>query len=635
MSDHDLSSLFRARVRQAVRHAGRRVRQEGADVLPRRRHLRDDLVAGLPGAISSVPDGMAASVLAGVNPAHGLYASFVGPIAGGLTSSTRLMVVTTTSAAALAAGSALTGYDGADRSAAMVLLTLLAGALMICAALLRLSRYIRFVSYSVMLGFLSGIAVNMVLGQLSDLLGISAEGSVPVAKAWYAVTHLADADPASMVCGGAALALLVLLGLTRWSVMSSLVALLLPTVGVLLLGAASVALVEDAGSIPHGLPVPVLPEPRLFSTELVGGAAAVAALVLIQGAGVAEAVPNPDGSRSSTRRDFAAQGIANVASSLFGGQPVGGSVGQTALNLTAGAASRWAAIWSGLWMAIILVAFSGLVGKVAMPTLAAVLVYAGAKAVSPAELVAVARAGRIPALAMVATFTAVLVLPVAQAVGVGVIVSLILQLNQEALDLKVVRLVRDAAGRTVETRPPRTVSAGEVVLLDAYGSLFYAGARTLQRHLPLPVVLAGTDEDDGEGDTGEAREDAAEPDHPGPVVILRLRGRTTLGATFLKVAGDYARALHDAGGALYLTGVDPGLAAAWERDGTVRNLAGVHVRPATPHLGESTRAVLEAIADHTPRETRHETRRAGTGASVHRVDPADDADPFPAPPGGS
>jgi SulP family sulfate permease len=77
---------------------------------PDRSTFREDLVAGLPGAVSNVPDGMAASVLAGVNPVHGLYASIFGPIGGGLTASTRLMVITTTSAAALAAGSAIAGY---------------------------------------------------------------------------------------------------------------------------------------------------------------------------------------------------------------------------------------------------------------------------------------------------------------------------------------------------------------------------------------------------------------------------------------------------------------------------------------------------------------------------------------------
>ena len=626
MSNHDLAALFGVRVREVARRAGRRLKQGTADVVPRRRHLRQDIIAGLPGAISSVPDGMASSVLAGVNPAHGLYASFVGPVAGGFMSSTRLMVVTTTSAAALAAGSALASYEEAERSDAMILLTLLAGGLMIAAALLRLSRYIRFVSYSVMLGFLSGIAVNMVLGQLPDLLGVDAEGSLSVTKAWYVVSHLGAVDGASAICGITALATLTLLGLTRWSIVSSLVALLVPTIGVVVLGATSVATVDDTGRVPQGLPAPGLPDLGLFSAELIGGAAAVAALVLIQGAGVAEAVPNTDGSRSSTGRDFTAQGVANVAAGLFGGQPVGGSVGQTALNLTAGAASRWAAIWSGLWMGVILLAFSGLVGQVAMPTLAAVLIYAGIGAIKPQELLAVARAGRISVLAIASTFTAVLVLPVAQAVGIGVIASLIMQLNQEALDLRVVRLKPDPSGGLVETRPPRTVSAGETVILDAYGSLFYAGTRTLQRRLPTPV---GAEHADGppEGNGGPAGPGTGPPDRArhaeGPVVILRLRGRTTLGATFLKVIGDYARLLDDAHGMLYLTGVDPALAADWDRDGIVRRLAGVRVVPATPTLGESTRAALAASAGRDPH-----------GSDHHRVDPAAD-DPPPDPAGGS
>ena len=162
--------------------------------------------------------------------------------------------------------------------------------------------------------------------------------------------------------------------------------------------------VKDSGAIPSGLPLPQIPALAALDAGVIAGAAAVAALVLIQGAGVAEAVPNPDGSTSSTRRDFTAQGLGNLASGFFGGQPVGGSVGQTALNVAAGARSRWAAIGSGLWMIAILLAFSTLVGEVAMPTLAAVLVYAGWGTIHPSEIMAVARAGVIPAIAMVATF---------------------------------------------------------------------------------------------------------------------------------------------------------------------------------------------------------------------------------------
>ena len=135
-------------------------------VAPTRSTLKSDALAGLPCAIGSVPDGMAASVLAGVNPIHGLYASFAGPVAGGLTASTKLMVITTTSAAALAAGSALEHLSPEERPGALFLLTILAGAAMIAAGLLRLGRFTRFVSHSVMVGFLSGVAINIIAGQI-------------------------------------------------------------------------------------------------------------------------------------------------------------------------------------------------------------------------------------------------------------------------------------------------------------------------------------------------------------------------------------------------------------------------------------------------------------------------------------
>src|SRR6266513_3114363 len=124
-------------------------------VRPERAHLRADLVAGLPGAISSVPDGMAAAVLVGVNPAEGLYACCGGTFLPGLSSNTRMMVITTTSAAALAAGSALQNVAPAQRPEAVPLLGILVGLALVAAGIIRLGRYTRFVSYSVMIGLLT------------------------------------------------------------------------------------------------------------------------------------------------------------------------------------------------------------------------------------------------------------------------------------------------------------------------------------------------------------------------------------------------------------------------------------------------------------------------------------------------
>ena len=176
-------------------------------------------------------------------------------------------------------------------------------------------------------------------------------------------------------------------------------------------------------------------------------------------------------------------------------------------------------IFAGIWMLLILVAFSKLVAEVAMPTLAAVLIYAGVGSLKPAQVLTILRTGPTPMIALTATFVATLLLPVAVAVGIGVTISLLLQLNQESMDLRVVRLRLDDDGQFVEEPVPEALSDHDVVILDVYGSLFYAGARTLQLKLPDPAQSEGS------------------------VVILRLRGRTTLGATFFIVVSGYAREL--------------------------------------------------------------------------------------------
>ena len=280
--------------------AAQRVRTWLSGVRPRRADLKADALAGLPGAISSVPDGMATAVLVGVNPAYGLYASFAGKIGGGLTTSTTMMVVTTTTAASLAAGSALADFGTEERASALVLLTMLTGAVMIAAGILRLGRYIRFVSRSVMLGFLTGVSVNIVFGQLPDLLGVDASGGVASQKAWYIATHSGDINWAAAAVGISALLVLFGLGQTRFALFGSLVAVVVPTAIVALLGNTSVVTVSDEGAIPTGLPPLALPHLSGLSIGVVSGALAIAAIALVQGAGVAESAPNPDGSPSHT-----------------------------------------------------------------------------------------------------------------------------------------------------------------------------------------------------------------------------------------------------------------------------------------------------------------------------------------------
>jgi sulfate permease, SulP family len=558
-------------MRHAIRPAAAAARRWLRSVRPERAHLRADIMAGLPGAISSVPDGMAAAVLAGVNPVQGLYASFSGRIAGGLSSNTRMMVITTTSAAALATGSALQTVAPAQRPQAVPLLAILVGIVLAAAGIIRLGRYTRFVSHSVMIGFLSGIAVNIVCGQIADLTGAPAQGAFPLAKAVDVLIHPGRINLASLLTGLSALVILLVMARTRLAVVSALIALVIPTVVVVLAGADSVARVGDKGDIPRGIPLPQLPDVRLLSFSLVTGALAIAAIVLVQGAGVAEAAPNSDDLRPNPNQDIIAQGVGNLASGLFRGIAVGGSVGQTALNVSVGGRTRWAAIWSGIWMLVILAIFSGLVRKIAVPTLGAILIFAAISSLQPKEVATIMRTGRTSQVAVITTFATTLFLPVAAAVGIGVALSLLLQLNQEAMDLVVVELVPLGDGRFEEHPSPPALTSHRVTILDVHGSLLYAGTRTLEAHLPNP---SGTQS---------------------PAVVLRLRGRTSMGATFVKVVADYAGRLADCGGRLYLTGLDPSLIELLHRTGHIDGP--VHAFEATPVVGESTQAAyLDAEA---------------------------------------
>ena len=167
-------------------------------------------------------------------------------------------------------------------------------------------------------------------------------------------------------------------------------------------------------------------------------------------------------------------------------------------------------------MLLVLVLFGGVVGLVALPTLAAVLIYAGIESIRPAQIASIMRTAPGSRIALTATFLATLFLPIQAAVGIGVALSLLLQLRTGAMDLAVVELVPQPDGALREQPPPTKLPSERVTALDVYGSLLYAGARTLQVRLPDPAGSIS------------------------PAVVLRLRGRTSLGATFFVVMADYA-----------------------------------------------------------------------------------------------
>ena len=161
------------------------------------------------------------------------------------------------------------------------------------------------------------------------------------------LAHPAQFNVPTIVTGLLALGMVAGLGRTRLATLSSLIALVVPSLLVALLGWESVQRVVDVSPIPRGIPMPTLPDLALLTPELLLSALALAVVIAVQGAGVSQSVENPDGSRVTLRGTCWRRAWRTSASGLFSGIPAGGSVGQTALNVSVGARSRWAGVLGG------------------------------------------------------------------------------------------------------------------------------------------------------------------------------------------------------------------------------------------------------------------------------------------------
>ena len=529
---------------------------------------RRDTIAGLVNAIVSVPDGLACAALTGVNPVYGLYTSIAAPISGSLLVSAQMMQIATTSASALVAGQAIARYPAEQRDAALFLLVALVGVILVGFGLLKLGRLVRFVSHAVMTGFLIGVAAVLILDQLAPLVGFHPEGANEVAQVVDLLAHFSQVSLPTILTGLLALGILFGLEHTRFATLSSLVALVVPAFIVAIAGWETVERVAQVSPIPRGIPIPALPRLDLFTTELLLSAFSLAVVIGVQGAGVSQSVTNPDGSAVNPSRDLAAQGVANVASGFLSGIPAGGSVGQTALNVSVGARTRWAGILHGLWMLIIVLLVPGLVGRVPMTVLAALMIKAGISAINLREARSIWNTGGAARWAILVTFLATLVLSIPVAVAAGLLLTVIFYLKSSASDVTVREIIRLKDGRFAESKPPARLPSNAVTVLDVDGSLFFAGARTLADALPRPGNVTR------------------------PVVILRLRGYTSVGATLIEVLDDYADELSEVGGRLYLSGVDQEVGKQLRRAGKLELDRVVHLIPADNIFGASTEQAM-------------------------------------------
>lgn len=536
-----------------------------------RKSLRKDLVAGLTLGVESVPDGLAQGLLAGVNPLAGLYGHLFGMVGAAFFTSSALMTVQVTGAMALIVSDADL-QTRADPDRALYTLATMAGVLLIVLGLLGGGRLVRFVPTAVMTGFVTAVGVNIVLGQLSNFTGYASQGANRLAKTLDTGIHLVEWSVPSVVVGTITILIIVLLQHSRVGALGLVIAVIVGSVCAVLLNLwvpGPVVLLRDLVDVPGSLPRPVLPS--LDDVVFVSiPAVSLTFVALVQGAGVSAGVAAREGKAPDVSRDLIGQGAGNLLSGLFRGMPVGGSSSGSSLVVTAGARSRMVYFIAGLIMALVILLASDLVAYIAMPALAGLLIVVGFSAIKPSRVYSVMKSGPLPTVVMAVTFVLMLLIPLQFAVLAGVGLGIILFVAQQSNRLRVRRVVFAGDGRMREIDPPHRIPPREIVVLQPYGSLFFASAPTFERQLP-----------------------AVTEESTHSVVIVRLRGTDDVGLAFVEVLRRYAHDLAAVGSSLKLVVSEPVVIRQLEAGGLSAELGGGNIYHGTEWVGATVRQAYD------------------------------------------
>lgn len=531
----------------------------------------DDVGAAVVLGVESVPDGLASGLLAGVNPVAGLYAYMFGVASAAVFTSTAFMAVQGTGAMAIIVNDVdIGGFE--DPTRALVTLSVLTGVAMMVAGFFKFGGLLKFVSHSVMTGFISAVGLNIVLGQVGDFTGYDSDRGGRVGRTIDTLVHPWRMDLWTVTVGLATIVLILALRRTRLGPMGLVVAVIGGSALAAVVRAfdREITLVGNVAAVPGRLPAPTLPDLGEV-VVLIIPAVSLAFVGLVQGAGVSAAFGDSDSGPDATNRDFVGQGVGNIGAGIFQGMPVGGSMSASSLITSGGARSRFSLIYTFIVMAVVVLLFAPAVEYIAMPALAGLLIVVGFETINPHEILSVYRTGNVQAAVMVVTFGLTLAIPLQYAVLVGVGMSMLLFVVRQANQLDTRRLMVRPDGGIDEVAPPEEVPAHDVVVLQPYGSLFFATAPVLEQQLPTV-----TDES------------------VGSVVILRLRGKPDVGSTLIDILATYDESLEAVDSKLMIVTDSERVLDQLRRSGALRQIGEENVyRGGTRLFG----TVIEASSD--------------------------------------
>ena len=458
---------------------------------------RRDLIAGLTVAAVSLPQGITYALVAGVDPKFGVYSSIVVTFIASVFGSSSHLINGPTSAISLLVFSSLAFLDPENRTVlfeALFLLGVLVGTFQILIAVFRLGDLTRYISESVILGFLFAAAILIAVGQLGNALGVKDRGTgrMPVLKRTYLTLFQGDAiNYRALILSVATVVLAVVLrrlvkryGLPQIDLLAVLVlaALIAYVAGWSTEDRSGNTAVALTAKIPQSLPFPHIPDVQLGEVgQLSKGALAIAFIGLLEALSIAKAIAYQGGQKLDYNRQILAEGLANLTGGFFQAVPGSGSVSRSPINFQAGAVSRFSGVIASIAVAVAVLLFAPLLHYMPRAALAGLLLITAARLIDYQRLFYTLKASRYDAgLVIITALTGVLI-DLDTAVLLGVALSILLFVPRAA-KLKARELVV-ARDRVVRERVPGDPADPSIIIYDFEGELFFGAAPELERYL--------------------------------------------------------------------------------------------------------------------------------------------------------
>jgi SulP family sulfate permease len=459
---------------------------------------RRDLVAGATVAAIAIPQAMAYALIAGVDPRFGLYSAIVVTLVASIFGSSSHLINGPTNAISLVVFSALTGFDARfDAYQAMFLLGIMVGVTQILISVFKLGDLTRYISESVVLGFMAGAGLLVGIGQVGNFLGVSKTGSnhSVLVNLWETITHSGRYNLVAIALGlGTLLTALVLRQvINRYKLprMDMLAALIIASTVAAYFGWSTPGsdggsdgktIISVIGTVPAALPSFHIPEINFdWVTRLLGSTMAISFLGLLEALAVAKSIAIHTRQPLDYNRQCIAEGIGNLVGGFFQSLPGSGSLTRSAINYQSGGVTRMSGIYCSIIVGIVVLVFGPYARFIPKSAIAGLLFITAARLIDWKRLAYAIRASRFDAILVFVTAFAAVFVSVEDSILIGVVCSLLLFVPR--VSKLGIRELIVTPERVVRERLPDESRSPLLLIYDLEGELFFGAVPELDYYL--------------------------------------------------------------------------------------------------------------------------------------------------------